>query len=237
MKLIILLFISLGLVSCAGLQPRYHEIVPGENLSKIASRYRVSVGSLKQYNEDVVSTGLRPGAKLYIPFESRADWDRPVASEDIDIAGSGTQGPSPDVSPQDSPHFSWPLLGATVTSYFGIRHHRRHEGIDIGARQGTPVRSARSGHVIYAGNKIRGYGNMVIVKHADDYSTVYAHLSRFAPRMKKGDFVSRGEVVGFVGHTGHAFGSHLHFEVRFKREPKDPLFFLQARYARNTLGR
>ena len=238
---IFFILISLLLVSCAGLHPRYHEVTAGENLQRIASHYRVTLAALKKYNTELAAAPLKPGTKLYIPYESRPDWNEPSGDSDLADGNSDTvaseSGNNPDREPtnlQDRPYFTWPLLG-TLSSAFGVRHHRPHQGIDIAAARGTPVRASRSGHVIYAGNVIRGYGNMIIVKHMDSYSTVYAHLSRFS--VKKGQFVARGQLIGLVGHSGHAFGNHLHFEIRDGQTPVDPLSRLQARYARNSIGR
>jgi murein DD-endopeptidase MepM/ murein hydrolase activator NlpD len=121
-----------------------------------------------------------------------------------------------------------------VTSPFGKRGKKDHDGVDIGARQGTIVRASRSGHVIYAGNRIRGYGNMIIIRHADTFSTVYAHLSKIT--VKKNQFIGRGLPIGRVGRTGHATGSHLHFEVRNNRVPVDPLLYLQGQFAANRIS-
>ena len=131
--------------------------------------------------------------------------------------------PSPQVG-----YFNWPLNGY-VSSGYGRRHGRFHEGIDIPARKGTIVKAARSGRVIYAGNRIRGYGNVVVIKHNDDYSTVYAHLSKMDVR--GGQFINRGQWIGRVGRTGHATSPHLHFEIRIGHYPVNPLLFLQAQYA------
>ncbi len=93
-----------------------------------------------------------------------------------------------------------------------IEAYEIHEGIDIVARKGTPIKAARAGHVIYASNQISGYGNLVIVRHTGTDATVYAHLSSFS--VKRGQFVSKGALLGRVGMTGHATSPHLHFEIR-----------------------
>lgn len=215
------------LVSCSGIQSRYHEVQAGENLDSIARRYDIPVRELARYNSDQVSrNSLRAGAKLYIPFEESEAWDG-----DTDVAPRADVAQNPNAIVTTAP-FSWPVGGA-ITSKYGWRKRRMHDGIDIAARTGTPVNSARSGHVLYAGNKIKGYGNLVIVKHADSFSTVYAHLSKID--VKKGQFVSRGQRVGRVGRTGRATAPHLHFEVRNSRVPVDPLLYLQGKYAANRI--
>jgi len=219
------LILSVCLVSCAGLQSRYHRVSGGESWAAIAHKYKIPVEELQKYNSSALDSGLAPGEKLYIPFEESPYWDdespqdREPASTEV---GSG------------GPVFSWPVKGY-VSSGFGRRRGRDHEGIDIPAMKGTPVQAARSGHVIYAGNKIKGYGTLVVIRHADSYSTVYAHLSKL--HVKKGQFVSRGQLVGRVGRTGHARGNHLHFEVRNRQTAVNPLLFLQTQYATHTIRR
>ncbi len=96
--------------------------------------------------------------------------------------------------------------------------------IDIRAPRGTLVRAAEAGRVIHSGGGLGAYGKVVIIKHAGRYSTVYAHHDSI--RVKKGDFVEKGDVIGTVGATGNASGPHLHFEVRRDRVPDDPLSYL-----------
>ena len=116
----------------------------------------------------------------------------------------------------------WPVSGP-VTSPFGMRWGRMHEGIDIGAPSGTAIHAAASGLVIYAG-WMGGYGNLMIVDHGGGLATAYGHQSGFA--VGSGTQVAQGQVIGFVGCTGHCFGPHLHFEVRVNGSPVDPLGYL-----------
>ena len=118
--------------------------------------------------------------------------------------------------------FIWPVNGR-VTSPFGARHGRPHDGIDIASPKGTPVKAASNGEVIYTG-RISGYGNLVIIKHAGNYFTAYAHLSQ--THVAKGERVRQGRIIGNVGRTGHTTGAHLHFEIRYKAIPKNPMDFL-----------
>ena len=116
----------------------------------------------------------------------------------------------------------WPVDGP-VTSPFGWRWGRMHEGIDIAVPAGTPIRAAQSGAVALAA-PTGGYGNYMCVNHGGALSTCYAHQSRFAASV--GDSVSQGEVIGYVGCTGSCFGDHLHFEVRVNGAATDPLGYL-----------
>jgi murein DD-endopeptidase MepM/ murein hydrolase activator NlpD len=116
----------------------------------------------------------------------------------------------------------WPVSGP-VTSPFGWRWGRLHQGIDIGVPYGTPIRAAASGTVIYCGWE-SGYGNLTVIDHGGGLATAYAHQSSIG--VSCGRQVSQGEVIGYVGATGHAFGPHLHFEVRVDGNPVDPLGYL-----------
>lgn len=120
----------------------------------------------------------------------------------------------------------WPLRGK-VTSKFGRRHGRPHDGIDIGGKEGAPVRAAAAGEVVYADHRLTGYGNLIIVRHSHDMFTAYAHNQRNLVR--KGQRVKRGDVIARVGHTGRATGPHLHFEVRRGPTPVNPIVYLPRR--------
>lgn len=121
-----------------------------------------------------------------------------------------------------------PLKYTYISSYFTInRWHpilhffRSHQGVDYAAPEGTPIKAAGNGKIAFLGNK-GGYGHAIIIQHNRSYSTLYGHLSRFA-HLSPGDTVTKGEVIGYVGHTGLASGSHLHFEIHVNNVPRDPL--------------
>jgi murein DD-endopeptidase MepM/ murein hydrolase activator NlpD len=116
----------------------------------------------------------------------------------------------------------WPVQGP-VTSPFGWRWGRMHEGIDIGVGYGTPIHAAAGGTIIYCGWE-EGYGNFVVIDHGGNLATAYGHQSRIA--VACGQQVGQGDVIGYVGCTGHCFGPHLHFEVRVNGNPVDPLGYL-----------
>jgi murein DD-endopeptidase MepM/ murein hydrolase activator NlpD len=128
---------------------------------------------------------------------------------------------APDVTPSAS-GLIWPVSGP-ITSPFGWRWGRMHEGVDIGVGYGTPIHAAAAGRVIYCGWE-EGYGNLVVLDNGGDLATAYAHQERIA--VSCGQSVSQGEVIGYVGCTGHCFGPHLHFEVRINGNPVDPLGYL-----------
>ena len=116
----------------------------------------------------------------------------------------------------------WPVNGPIV-SPFGPRWGRLHAGVDIPLPEGTPLRAADSGRVAIAG-WVGGYGNYICVGHGGALSTCYAHLSAYST--SQGASVSKGEVIGSVGCTGHCFGDHLHFETRINGAPVNPAGYL-----------
>jgi murein DD-endopeptidase MepM/ murein hydrolase activator NlpD len=137
----------------------------------------------------------------------------------IQAAQSGRS--SADVT-RSSAGLIWPVSGP-VTSPFGMRWGRMHEGIDVGVPDGTPIRAAAAGSVIYAGWE-QGYGNFVVLDNGGNLATAYAHQSRIAVTI--GQHVAQGDVIGYTGCTGYCLGPHLHFEVRINGSPVDPLGYL-----------
>ena len=123
---------------------------------------------------------------------------------------------------QGSGQLIWPVNGPIV-SPFGMRWGRLHAGVDIAVGSGTPIRAADSGRVVLMG-WVGGYGNYTCVQHTGSLSSCYAHQSSFAT--SNGASVSQGQVIGYVGCTGHCFGDHLHFETRINGSPVDPMGYL-----------
>jgi murein DD-endopeptidase MepM/ murein hydrolase activator NlpD len=145
--------------------------------------------------------------------------DLQAASRQLSAQLQATASTTADGTPSAS-GFIWPLSG-TVTSTFGLRWGRMHEGIDIAAPYGVPVVAVASGTVVQAG-WMGGYGNLVVIDHGGGVSTAYAHLSSVAA----GGSVAQGQVIGYNGCTGSCTGPHVHFEVRVNGSPVDPLGYL-----------
>jgi peptidoglycan DL-endopeptidase CwlO len=123
---------------------------------------------------------------------------------------------------QGSGQLVWPVNGPVVSPY-GMRWGRLHAGVDIAAGSGTPIRAAAGGRVVLMG-WVGGYGNYTCIQHTGSLSTCYAHQSSFAT--SNGASVGQGQVIGYVGCTGHCFGNHLHFETRTGGSPVDPMGYL-----------
>ncbi len=127
-----------------------------------------------------------------------------------------------DTGPASAAGLIWPCRGP-LTSPFGMRWGRMHQGQDIACGVGTPIHAAKAAIVVFAG-VMSGYGNVVILDHGGGFSTLYAHQSRMA--VTQGQHVGQGDVIGFVGSTGHSTGPHLHFETRFGGTPRNPVPYL-----------
>jgi murein DD-endopeptidase MepM/ murein hydrolase activator NlpD len=121
-----------------------------------------------------------------------------------------------------------PIAFTRISSGFSMRLHpilgiwKQHKGVDFAAAAGTPIHASGDGTIDFEGQQ-NGYGNVVVIKHWSNYSTAYAHMSRFAPGIHKGSKVSQGDVIGYVGMTGWATGPHLHYEFRIDDQPRDPM--------------
>jgi murein DD-endopeptidase MepM/ murein hydrolase activator NlpD len=179
----------------------------------------------------ISETGLaavrgRKKEKLASVQESKAEYLHEVAglqaaSRQVTAQIQSSGSSSYDSSPSSS-GLIWPVNGPVVSG-FGMRWGRMHEGIDIAVGYGTPIHAAASGTVIFSG-WMSGYGNFVIIDHGGGMATAYGHQSSIA--VGGGQSVSQGQVIGYVGCTGHCFGPHLHFEVRINGSAVDPLGYL-----------
>src|SRR4029450_7414218 len=118
--------------------------------------------------------------------------------------------------------FLWPVDGE-VSSGFGMRDGRPHDGIDIRAENGTPIYASAAGEVVHS-DSLSGYGNLILIRHRDNYFTAYAHNDKNL--VKEGQRVEQGDLIARVGDTGNATGNHLHFEIRQSSAPMDPMLFL-----------
>jgi murein DD-endopeptidase MepM/ murein hydrolase activator NlpD len=120
--------------------------------------------------------------------------------------------------------FSWPVRGRILAAYGSSSDGTHNDGINIGAPRGAPVQAADAGVVAYTGNELRGYGNLILIKHADGWISAYAHCDQLL--VKRGDKVARGQVIARVGATGNVNEPQLHFELRHGRQAVDPREFL-----------
>ena len=124
------------------------------------------------------------------------------------------------------PTFRWPVRGKVITSYGAKTNGKSNDGINLAVPEGTPVKAAEDGVVAYSGNELKGYGNLVLVRHSNGYVTAYAHASELL--VKRGDSIKRGQVIAKSGQSGEVSSPQLHFEIRKGSNPVDPLQFLNG---------
>jgi murein DD-endopeptidase MepM/ murein hydrolase activator NlpD len=189
-----------------------HTVNQGETLSGIARNFGVQVKDIAAANglknEDMVMAGQ----KLLI-------------ARNTGFQGSLGTGPASRGLPVGE--LEWPVVG-WISSPFGMRDGKPHEGVDIAADHGAPIRAAMAGRVAFAGPR-GGYGLTVIIDHGDGISTLYAHSSKIL--VTEGEWVGRGQVIALVGNTGKSKGPHLHLELLLNGVPYDPLICLGRTYA------
>jgi murein DD-endopeptidase MepM/ murein hydrolase activator NlpD len=195
----------------------------GDTPAALASRFDVPLDDLTELNDLDAEAVIPAGTKVFVPRWGK----RGAAEREPRPAGRPRPPPTPLAGRARATFkLSWPVKG-TVSSRFGPRGGKRHEGIDIIAPQGTPVKAAAAGEVVYSGNGLRGFGNLVILLHEGRFLTVYAHNAQNL--VKERTYVDRGQSIATVGTTGHSTAPHLHFEVRLGDVPQDPELFLEAR--------
>lgn len=229
--------ITLGLVLAIGLagvvpgcghgggktQGGWHVVKPGDTLWRLSERYGTTVAAIQKANDGLDPYALRVGQRLRIPPGERGGKRGKGGAANV-ASGPRTleqrdETPCSDLARRDALAFEWPVLG-TLTSGYGGRGGRNHDGIDIVTEEGTPIRAAEAGRVVYEGDDLGAYGRVVIVKHLGRWATVYAHNRKNL--VDEGDFVEKGDVIAEVGDTGNASAPHLHFEVRRSNDPRDP---------------
>ena len=124
------------------------------------------------------------------------------------------------------PTFRWPVRGKVITAYGAKANGKSNDGINLAVPEGTPVKAAEDGVVAYSGNELKGYGNLVLVRHSNGYVTAYAHASELL--VKRGDTIKRGQTIAKSGQSGEVGSPQLHFEIRKGSSPVDPLQFLNG---------
>ena len=183
------------------------------HVKKIAKTHGVTLDELRMANPDTSFQGkewIFVPSKVGIAYLLRDTY----VIEDYSHLGTG--------------RFIWPVPQFyKISSHFGKRGKKHHDGIDIPAPKGTPIISVDNGVVVYSDNGIRGYGNMIVIAHSNDLFTVYAHNK--TNKVDKGEKVSKGQRIAEVGNTGRSSGPHLHFEIRVKNKVRNPASFLSAK--------
>ena len=223
-----------------------HVVVAGDTLSKIAHRYHKSVNEIAKANNIQSTATLNVGDRLVIPGAQAAVKPSAPAVGAAKAAPSAAVketepaqtaaviAPAPDTLDKDAtklaegtgalPKFRWPANGRVIAGYGPTPNGQQNDGINIALPENTPVKAAEDGVVAYAGNELKGYGNLVLVRHSNGFVTAYAHASELS--VKKGEQIKRGQVIGKAGATGNVTAPQLHFEVRKGATPVDPIPYL-----------
>jgi murein DD-endopeptidase MepM/ murein hydrolase activator NlpD len=199
------------------MQGVYHVVERHQTLYRICKTYGVDLNRVASLNgipdPSKIETGQRifiPGAKKVLKVEIYID----------DVAAE--QGEKAKIVYRKL-DFIWPVEGK-VTDVFTEAENKKHQGIDISSPLGTPIKASNAGMVMYS-NHIKGYGNVVIIRHSEEYVTVYAHNQ--VNLVEEDTWVEKGQIIGKVGKTGRATGPHLHFEIRRNNKVMDPMLFLK----------
>ena len=224
-----------------------HIVNHGDTLLSIARRNHVSVPELAKANNLAPSAKLSLGMKLTVPSAKTAavaaalpaatPVTQVAAAEPVQKARLAQSAPSADEPKIESPvkaaeatgalpTFRWPVRGKVITAYGAKANGKSNDGINLAVPEGTPVKAADDGVVAYSGNELKGYGNLVLVRHANGYVTAYAHASELL--VKRGDTIKRGQVIAKSGQSGEVQSPQLHFEIRKGSSPVDPLQFLNG---------
>ncbi len=215
-----------------------YTVQPGDSLNRISSRSGASVSAIKKAN-GLNSSVIRVGQQLVIPASSGSVDTVQTASVPKQTATPKPNAATPrsaSVAEQakvqaEAPKATgieklrWPAKGQVMRNFGESENGSSNDGIDISLPEGTPIKAAENGIVIYSGNGLKEYGNTVLVRHDNGLVTVYGHASELIVR--RGDKVSRGQVVAVSGMSGEANRPKLHFEVRKDAKPVDPISYLE----------
>jgi len=199
-------------------KPSSHTVRRGDTLYSLAQTYQVRLSELVQLNGNLDPKDLRVGMKLALPgsiAEARSS-----ASSTASARNTSRPPAIRAAAPPRKGRFIQPVNGRVISNFGPKAGGLHNDGINIAAPAGTPVKAVENGVVVYAGNELRGYGNLVLVRHKDGWVSAYAHVQSFA--VKPGQQVKQGDIVGRVGQSGNVDTPQLHFEIRRGTQAVDP---------------
>jgi len=213
-----------------------HVIKRGDTLNKISRLYRKPVADIANANNIQLTTRLKVGDHLVIPsvtvnskpgsFPAKIS-NHSATSVQSTPAQAKTKHPVKAAKETTAmAMFQWPVQGRIIASFGSSLNGVRNDGINLAVPEGTPVKAAEDGVVSYAGNGLAGDGNLVLIRHPNGYSTVYAHAKELL--VNRDDQIKRGQVIAHSGQTGNVNAPQLHFEVRKGVTPLDPMRFLKG---------
>jgi murein DD-endopeptidase MepM/ murein hydrolase activator NlpD len=232
-----------GLVAPSGV----HVVAAGETLNSIARLYGKPVGVIARANNMSPDTMVRRGQRIVIPqmaehaapapqrVEAPVPAPTTVATVESPHAARIVEPSEPAASDNPikaqqaasaMPSFRWPVRGRIIAAFGPKPNGLQNDGINLAVPEGTPVKAAEDGVVAYAGSELKGYGNLVLIRHANGFVTAYANTSELM--VKRGDSVKRGQVIAKSGETGNVTSPQLHFEIRKGATPVDPSQYLSG---------
>jgi murein DD-endopeptidase MepM/ murein hydrolase activator NlpD len=228
-----------------------HVVKTGETLVSISRHTGVKVAALAKANHIEPTKKLSVGEQLTIPpgghqvaaapasTAPKVAEPRTVRAEKIKVA-SATTAQTVHVAKEEPrttetvvktaepngamPSFRWPVRGRVIAGFGNKPNGTQNDGINLAVPEGTPIKAADDGVVAYAGNELKGYGNLVLIRHSNGFVSAYAHASELL--VKRGDTIKRGQVIAHAGQTGNVTSPQLHFEIRKGSTPVDPTQFL-----------
>lgn len=196
----------------------YHVVERHQTFYRICKTYGVDLKEIASLNRISDPSKIQTGQRIFIPGARR------VLKVEIYIDDVvSEQGEKAKVAYKRF-DFIWPVEGK-INQGFEEAENRRHQGIDISSAVGAPIKASNAGTVIYSNKTIKGYGNLIILRHSEELVTVYAHNQ--VNLVEEGIWVEKGQIIGKVGQTGRTSGPHLHFEIRKNNKAIDPLLFLR----------
>lgn len=205
---------------------KIHIVQTGNTLWDIANCYKVSVIEIRGLNNLKIKDKIYKGKKLFIPINEK---NRNLVCKDtsklivkVDKRKKKILNKKNIVS--NKTDYLWPVKGKILSKYGLLAKGLRNDGINISGNKGDPVFASKDGKVVYAGNEIQAFGNLILIKHYDNKTTAYAHLDKI--KIKKGQTVKKGEVIAVLGNSGKVSKPQLHFELRDSNGPLNPLKYL-----------
>ena len=201
---------------------KYYVVKRGDTLASIARKYHTNYQTLAKKNKIEPPYHLKIGQKIAVSGEGTAVGKN--GTSNTQTTKNKTASVSTYVSTKRNAKFVWPVSGKVISSFGAVGKGLKNDGINISAPIGTPVKAGDKGTVAYAGNGLKGFGNLILIKHSDGYITAYAHTDKML--VKKGQSVARGEQIATVGKTGGVSAPQLHFEVRAGKKAVNPKNYL-----------
>lgn len=185
----------------------YHEVQKGDTLWRIAKTYDIDLSHIVKINNISDATKISPGQRLFIPGAKNPLL---VTSEKTKL--------------YEKDYFIWPIQGEVI-SFFGEKvYGAKNKGIDIRTHQGDKIFASKKGEVVFCSERFKGHGNIIIVDHLDGFFTVYSRSLQNL--VKAGDLVEQNKVIALAGSTGRGKAAYLHFEIRKRGKPQNPLYYL-----------